>query len=471
MDRQHLTDRLIAGLEFAPDNASRYEINDASVENLAVRVGAKKKSFILVARFKGKDKSTSRRTLGKFPSMNTAAARSAAQIWNEKIQEGIDPAEEINAEKTRELMRQRSTFASVMEDYIAYLPTRERNLHTVKDIKFIRAQILNPKGNPWLHKPISDVTDEDVIQLVMGIVKRGAPTQAFHCFKTLKTFFSWVMVPPRKNDAGMSANPIEYIRANQLRLRINQRVRVFEYEEARAFLLATTTMPYPYGPCLRALIETGQRKGAVSGMRWSQINFERKIWTIPGSHSPAATAGRTSKGDGDHLVPLSNRMVNLLREIHSSLPDGHGDFVFSASNGRRPLDNFSRLKFQKSASKEDSESDGADLDATKGAFERIMLDLYASYAPGREMKPWVWHDVRRTVRTHLEPITGRTEVAETAIGHGQTGIVRVYNLHKYRAEIRRAFNAWSELLRKVEEGTCTIADWEHDEEAGEGYEP
>ncbi|MCA1403042.1 integrase family protein [Ensifer sp. IC3342] len=461
MDRQHLTDDLIAGLDFAPDSGSRYEINDSSVENLAVRVGSKRKSFVLIARFGGPAENTSRRTLGRFPAMTTEAARVAAHNWNAQIDEGVDPAIEAAAAGRLEELRLRSTFASVMEDYLAYIPSRDRNLNAAQDIAFIRRNILDPKRNRWVNKPIAEVTAAHVTSFIKEINQKF-PTTAFHCFAMLKTFFSWTMHPDISEAVGLDRNPIEHLKAKRLGLRIAPRERVFEYEEARAYLMACSATPYPYGPCLRVLIETGQRRGVVAGMRWSQLNLARKLWIIPGSKAPGAQRGRTSKVDNSHQVPLSDRVVDLLLAIKESQPAGHGDFVFSTTNGQRPIDNFGDLRLAK-------KQDRSEAEIATGKFERLMLEFREKLGVA-VMEDWVWHDVRRTVRTHLEPITGRTEVAEAAIGHGQTGILRVYNLHKYRAEIRRGFNAWSELLRKVEQGTCTIADWEHDEAETDGRE-
>ncbi|ASY62614.1 Integrase [Sinorhizobium sojae CCBAU 05684] len=464
MNRQHLTDALIAAQEPPPNSSGRYDIYDSSVENLIVRIGSKKKVFMLVARFGGPASQPSRRKLGEFSEMTTEAARVEADKWNKKVGNGVDPAIEVAEARRLEALRLRSTFASVMEDYLAYIPGREKNLNAAQDIAFIRRNILDPKKNRWLKKPISEVTAADVVSLVKEINLKF-PTTAFHCFVQLKTFFGWTMHPDISAAIGLDRNPIEYLKAKRLGLRIDPRQRVFEYEEARAFLMASTATPYPYGPCLRVLIETGQRRGVVAGMRWSQINLARRLWIIPGTKAPGARPGRTSKVDNSHKVPLSNRVVELLLAIKESQPEGHGDFVFSTTNGQRPIDHFSDLRIAKK-NNEQNESEIA-----TGRFERLMLEILATLGVAC-MEGWIWHDVRRTVRTHLEPITGRTEVAETAIGHGQTGIVRVYNLHKYRAEIRRGFNKWSEMLRKVEEGTCTVADWEHDDEAfDEGSAP
>jgi len=62
------------------------------------------------------------------------------------------------------------------------------------------------------------------------------------------------------------------------------------------------------------------------------------------------------------------------------------------------------------------------------------------------------HDIRRTVRTGLS-ITGATPfIAEQVIGHRQSGVHAVYDLHKYDHEKRDALLKWeAHLLRIVGE--------------------
>lgn len=458
MERQHLSDDLVARLDFTPNSSSRYEIYDASLQDLAISVGSKKKSFVLRARFGGPASNTTHRILGRYPQMDTLAARVKAHHWMDLIRKGIDPAvEEANARRS-ETLRRRGTFASVLTDYIAQLPSRDKNLRADQDGRFLKRNFLNPATNPWLNKPISEVTDFDVKDLVQTI-KQRAPTQAYHSLSKIKTFFRWVMNQKFRLEIGFTHNPVEHVKAKDIPVTVSARERILEYEEVYAYLKTTTAMSYPFGPCLRILMETAQRIGLVSGMRWSQLNLERKLWTIPGTKSKGATPGRTGKvTDGSYQVPLSDRVVEMLVSLRETLPAGHGDFVFSFKNGQTPLGGFNNLKRSKA---EGFTPD--DNDVARGRFERLMRAELSLL--GFEYQESVWHDVRRTVRTHLEPITGRQEVAEAAVGHGKTGINRVYNLHKYRAEIRRAFNTWSALLQKVEEGTCTIADWEHDPEA------
>lgn len=149
MVRVHLTDKLIEELELTPNSETRYEIFDASVKSLAIRVGSKNKTFVLVSRF-GDNDNTTRRMLGRFPMMRTEAACVAAHNWSVLLEAGIDPGVEAEKARKAEELRQRSTFGSVVQDYLAYIPKRPRNLSVDRDTYFIKRYILDPVANPWV---------------------------------------------------------------------------------------------------------------------------------------------------------------------------------------------------------------------------------------------------------------------------------------------------------------------------------
>jgi integrase len=62
---------------------------------------------------------------------------------------------------------------------------------------------------------------------------------------------------------------------------------------------------------------------------------------------------------------------------------------------------------------------------------------------------YVFHDIRRTVRTRLSALRVPYEIAELAIGHSKRGLARVYNQHTYETELREAFTAWNTMLRGI----------------------
>src|SRR5262249_45839817 len=72
-------------------------------------------------------------------------------------------------------------------------------------------------------------------------------------------------------------------------------------------------------------ILTAARSGEILGMRWSEVDLEKRIWTLPPSRMKA---GR------EHRVPLSERAATMLRQLAEVRT---GDFVFPGQRKDRPL--------------------------------------------------------------------------------------------------------------------------------------
>jgi hypothetical protein len=86
--KRKLTDRGLKALKAAKPG-QRYEIADAEIHGLGVRVSDKgQRSFVLVGRFPGSNNPT-RRALGEYPTMSLAEARDKARRWRELICRGI----------------------------------------------------------------------------------------------------------------------------------------------------------------------------------------------------------------------------------------------------------------------------------------------------------------------------------------------------------------------------------------------
>jgi integrase len=183
---------------------------------------------------------------------------------------------------------------------------------------------------------------------------------------------------------------------------------------------------YPFGTLFQLLLLTGQRRSEIAEARWREFDLRKQILTVPSERF---------KSDSIHLVPLTDEMMALL----DTIPRWNaGDCLFSTTNGTTAINGFS---FQ------------------KNKLDGIMTGALGDF----EMKPWVLHDLRRTVRTQLsklkveETVDGRKrqrrlvpdEVCEMIIGHGRKGMQRIYDQHDYLDEMREALEAWNARLREI----------------------
>ncbi len=78
---------------------------------------------------------------------------------------------------------------------------------------------------------------------------------------------------------------------------------------------------------LEFTILTAARTGETLGATWSEFDIDRATWTIPGARMKAGK---------EHVVPLSDRAVEILRSLKRA-----GDLVFPGTKADRPLSNMS----------------------------------------------------------------------------------------------------------------------------------
>jgi integrase len=83
---------------------------------------------------------------------------------------------------------------------------------------------------------------------------------------------------------------------------------------------------------LEVCILTAARTGEILGAKWSEIDWQEKIWTIP---APRMKAGR------EHRVPLSGGAMVILENLSRSRTC---DFVFPSPRGSRPLSHVAMAK-------------------------------------------------------------------------------------------------------------------------------
>ena len=70
---------------------------------------------------------------------------------------------------------------------------------------------------------------------------------------------------------------------------------------------------------LEFTILTAARSGETIGAKWPEIDFERKVWTVP---------AHRMKGGETHVVALSSAAVDLLKRLQNVR---RGDFIFAGA--------------------------------------------------------------------------------------------------------------------------------------------
>jgi integrase len=216
------------------------------------------------------------------------------------------------------------------------------------------------------NRPINEIKRPDIVVVLDSIMARGTPYRANRALAAIKKLFSWCV------DRGvLEFNPLAGLKPPA---RETARDRVLSDKELAACWQAAETEDFPFGPFLKLLILTGQRRGEVSGMRWSEINFEQAIWTIPAKRAKNATK---------HAVPLAPLAMEIIKSIPRFL---NSDIIFT-TNGVTAISGFGRFK------------------------RRLDTDL--------STEEWRVHDIRRTVATNMAMIGISPHIIEAVLNHNR----------------------------------------------------
>jgi integrase len=393
--RTVLSDRFIASPKRVPEQG-RATYRDVLVPGLAVRVSSTgHRSFVLVKRFPLHPRNPTPRSLGEYGEITLDAARQKARDWLALIQRGVDPKAEEGRQRAAALRRQVSTFRFVANEFM------DRHGNGLAKANDARKTLCVDFAKTWGDRPITDIQPEECAQAIRAIVNRGKPYQAFNALGYLRRLYTWAI---GSHEFGVAASPVAALRPADLIGKREARDRTLTDAELRAVWGASDGMGYAYGPLVRLLILTGQREREVADMTWSEIDFDNGLWTIPSARM---------KGGRTHVVPLAPDALALLK----AMPRFTGKFVFTSTDGAKAINGFSKAK--------------ARIDKLSGVAD------------------WKFHDLRRTMRTHLSALPIEDRVREQMIAHAQPGLHRVYDQHSYASEKRHGFELWEARLRGI----------------------
>jgi integrase len=383
MPRHKLSDAFLKGSRIG-STASQIDYWDTLTPGFGVRVGlGGRKSFQVMTRVDGRVR---RFTLKPpYPVLSLAEARERAAKIIKDAQLGLDPAAAKAEEKRAALKLRRNTFAAVAADFMEDFAKNHRTRDEMQ--RKINVELL-PQ---WGDRPITSITRADVKALLREKARIG-PVAANRLLALISKIFTWAL-----DEEIIQASPA--VRLPRY-CKEQERERSLSADEIRAVWEAFGQLGYPFGDVFKMLLVTGQRRGEVADMQWSEI--DREGWRLPGARA------KSSQG---HLVPLSS----LAREILGSVPR-LGDHIFVA-RGDKPLQGWSKAK--------------------------ARADKLSAIAP------WRIHDLRRTMATHMRSLGVDRLVVSKVLNHAESGITRVYDRYAADPEKAAAMERWAQRLREI----------------------
>lgn len=166
------------------------------------------------------------------------------------------------------------------------------------------------------------------------------------------------------------------------------------------------------------LFHTGTRDHETSAMRWTDVDLERAIWTIP---------SEMSKNGKPHEVALSSGAIEVLKRRSP-----FGVYVFP-----------------------DAESETGYIDRPESkVFRSIAIAAGLLRNVGTERKPeWEGealhlHDIRRTIGDRVKQEFGAA-MMHVALGHADKLLTQTYGPTPPRKERAKAMEWWAGEFRRI----------------------
>lgn len=322
--------------------------------------------------------------------------RRQAETIREDARKGIDYVAEI--EKRREDAIQREKTEKPLKDLInSYLATKKTQVRpsTYREIEHHLLKLYAP-----LHeRAVATIGRRDIVEIVDGLVAKGHVVQADRAKTNATTFFSWLI----ERDY-ITANPASGIRRRTPKEKL-QRDRVMSLAELATIWRAVDGHS-DYENIIRLLLLTGARREEIGALQWDEIDFGKAHINLPKE--------RTKNGV-PHTIFLSEPALEILRSV-------------TQRRGKRTLFGMTSAPF--------------------GGWSKCKVRLDEKL--GKEFKPWVVHDLRRSLATNASDLGLASIVTiEMALGHWsgeKRGIVKVYNRSTHDAERRKLADDWAERV-------------------------
>jgi integrase len=384
---------------------------DIETSHFALRVTYESKVFYFHHRDK---KGPFRKKLGNFPDISAKAARALVDGLNGDVARGVDLRALEEAKRAPEPLPASPgpglyalTLGQLLESWATTITKDRRQSYvetTVADLKRAFGPARPPDYLPvvdLLALPIDPATNAEIEAQIEGRLEAldDRPAARRVAIQKLRSLCRWGV--KRKK---IGADPTATI---DLGDKSQKRDVHLTGEEARLVWRVAGTLPSPYGQAIRYLM--------ASGLRLREAIESRRSEFSPDFSEHLVGAERMKEGQA-HIVFLPPALRQMLREL---TPHQGSDLLFTR-DGKTPVSGVSHLK---------------------GRLDRALAKS------GAAIKPFRFHDLRRTITTCLVRSGVNAIVADRLLAHKGLGeIAATYNIYNYQEERKAALEKWIDFL-------------------------
>jgi len=265
------------------------------------------KLWRLKYRIDGKEEKLS---LGSYPEVGLKEARAKRDEARKTAQTGSDPAVAKREARIAKRVACANTFAAIAEEYIVKLEAEGRADVTVGKTRWLLSKLSPSLGL----RPIAEITPHELLVVLKTSERAGQRETARRLRSFASRVFRYAVATARA-----TTDPAQPLKGALV--------------SPAAKHHAAITDPTAFGGLLRAIEGyTGQpvtrlalrftphvfqRPGEIRQAEWTEIDFDKAVWTIPAERM---------KQRQPHRVPLSRQALAILRDAQEL--SGSGRYAF-----------------------------------------------------------------------------------------------------------------------------------------------
>jgi len=278
-------------------------------------LAAEGKWWRLKYRFNGAEK---RLALGLYSTMSLQEARIARDESRKLLRAGIDPGAEKRKEKSAKIDRAANTFEKVAREWFAKQSPTWVPAHAVRVIRRFERDIF-----PWIGaQAIAEISAPELLAVLRRIESRGAHETTRRALGDCGMVFAYAIATGRA-----TVDPSSALRGALCPVESGHFAAQTEPDEVAKILRKLDE--YSGTPTVRAALRLQPmlfpRPGELRMAEWKDIDWEAGEWRY-----------LVTKTKTEHIVPLPQQALTILRELHPVT--GRGRFVFPcAGKPDRPM--------------------------------------------------------------------------------------------------------------------------------------
>ena len=307
-----------------PPPTGQLFVRDSRLPGFALRVTAGGvKSWVVEARVKGQ-RSTKRRTLGRYPQVKADRARTLALQELGRFAEGVDHLTEERKAKAKAI-----TLGQVFEDYLKW--------HTLKPgTQRLYQKEFQAAFEDWTGKEITAIT-RTMVENRHAQISERAKARANLAMRILRALFNFAIgkYEDAEGQPVVRDNPVQRLSAVRAWNRVDRRRTLIRPHQLPAWFDAVEALRADPGDHPRSkaavaadwlefLILTGCRRAESLALTWADVDLNARFFRLP-----------DTKNHQVHELPLSDRLYELLLSRYPG-PGATGP-VFEGSQPGQPL--------------------------------------------------------------------------------------------------------------------------------------